>query len=347
MLTIDRVSVRYGDRTAVRDVSLTVGNENGADAVTKGRGDSVTALLGPSGCGKSTLLRAVAGLEPLARGRILWDGEDLAAVPTHRRGFGVVFQDGQLFGHRDVAGNIRYGLQRHHWPRAEANARVDELLELVGLPGMGARPVGELSGGQQQRVALARALAPRPRLLLLDEPLSALDRQLRDRLVGDLRRILRETGTPALIVTHDHDEAVELADTVAVLDAGELAQVDRPARLWRRPRTPDVARFLGYSVLLDAQVKDLQATSALGQVLVDCPDGRFRLGLRPGSVVIQAHGVPARVTGSVPTADGVRITAAVDTDDGELLVDALGDTAPADGEVVRVALNPRRIAVVG
>ncbi|KXP04241.1 ABC transporter ATP-binding protein [Tsukamurella pseudospumae] len=350
MLTLDRVSVRYGAETAVRDVSLTVGHDAtgaGAPDVLSGESSSVTALLGPSGCGKSTLLRAVAGLEPLASGRILWDGADLARVPTHKRGFGMVFQDGQLFGHRDVAGNIRYGLQRRHVPRAEADARVEELLELVGLPGLGARPVGELSGGQQQRVALARALAPRPRLLLLDEPLSALDRRLRDRLVGDLRRILRETATPALVVTHDHDEAVELADTVAVLDAGEIAQIDRPARLWRRPRTPEVARFLGYTVLLDAQVERQQATCALGQVIVDCPDGRFQLGLRPGSVVLQAHGVPARVVGSVPTADGVRITVGVDTDDGELLVEALGDAAPADGEIVRVALNPRRVAVIG
>ncbi len=344
MLTIDRVTVRYGDRTAVRDVALTVGD---AGAQGEAGSDAVTALLGPSGCGKSTLLRAVAGLEPLADGRIVWDGADLADVPTHRRGFGMVFQDGQLFGHRDVAGNVRYGLQRHGWRRAAADARVAELLELVGLPGMGSRPVGELSGGQQQRVALARALAPQPRLLLLDEPLSALDRQLRDRLAGDLRRILRETRTPALIVTHDHGEAVELADHIAVLDDGELVQVDRPARLWRRPRTPDVARFLGYTVLIEAQVHAGEAVSALGPVPVDCPDGTFRLGLRPGSVVLQAHGTPARVVGSVPTPDGARITLAVDAGEDELLVDAIADTAPSDGETVRVALNPRRVAVIG
>ncbi|BDH56248.1 ABC transporter ATP-binding protein [Tsukamurella sp. PLM1] len=337
MLTIDRVTVRYGDRVAVRDATLTVGTPDAP----------VTALLGPSGCGKSTLLRAVAGLEPLAGGRVLFDGADLARVPTHRRGFGMVFQDGQLFGHRDVAGNVRYGLQRHGWSRADSAERVTELLELVGLPGMGARPVGELSGGQQQRVALARALAPRPRMLLLDEPLSALDRQLRDRLVSDLRRILRETATPALIVTHDHGEAVELADSVSVLDAGEIVQTDRPARLWRRPRTPDIARFLGYAVLLDAVVAGGQADSALGPVMVDCPDGRFQLGLRPGSVVIQAHGVRARVVSSVPVIDGVRITVAVDAGDDELLVEALGDTPPADGDTVRVALNPRRVAVIG
>ncbi|GAA1014954.1 ABC transporter ATP-binding protein [Nocardiopsis tropica] len=337
MLTIDDATVRYGAQTAVDGVTLAVGVP----------GAPVTALLGPSGSGKSTLLRAVAGLEPLAGGRITWDGADLARTPTHRRGFGVVFQDGQLFGHRDVAGNIRYGLQRHHWSRADADARVEELLDLVGLPGLGSRPVGALSGGQQQRVAVARALAPRPRLLLLDEPLSALDRQLRDRLAGDLRRILRETGTPALIVTHDHHEAVELADTVAVMTAGRIVQSDAPARLWRRPRTPDVARFLGYTTLVEARVDGGQARTVLGPVIVDCPDGRFQLGLRPGSVVIQAHGVPALVVGSVPTADGVRITVSVDTPDGELRVDAHGDSAPPDGDTVHVALNPRRVAVIG
>ncbi|ADG79647.1 ABC transporter related protein OS=Tsukamurella paurometabola (strain ATCC 8368 / DSM / CCUG 35730 / CIP 100753 / JCM 10117 / KCTC 9821 / NBRC 16120 / NCIMB 702349 / NCTC 13040) OX=521096 GN=Tpau_3054 PE=4 SV=1 [Tsukamurella paurometabola] len=337
MLTIDEATVRYGSRTAVDEVSLAVGVP----------GAPVTALLGPSGCGKSTLLRAVAGLEPLSSGRVLWDGDDLARTPTHRRGFGMVFQDGQLFGHRDVAGNIRYGLQRHHWNRDDADARVTELLELVGLPGLGSRPVGALSGGQQQRVALARALAPRPRLLLLDEPLSALDRQLRDRLAGDLRRILRDTGTPALIVTHDHHEAVELADTVAVMTAGRIVQSDEPTRLWRRPKTPEVARFLGYSTQIDARVEAGHAQTVLGPILVDCPDGTFALGLRPGSVVIQARGVPALVTGSMPTADGVRITVAVDTGDGELRVDAYGDTAPPDGDTVQVSLNPRRVAVIG
>ncbi|WP_344997481.1 ATP-binding cassette domain-containing protein, partial [Tsukamurella soli] len=221
--------------------------------------------------------------------------------------------------------------------------------------------------GQQQRVAIARALAPRPRLLLLDEPLSALDRQLRDRLAGDLGRILREEGIPALIVTHDHDEAVELADAVAVMDGGRIAQVDTPARLWRRPRTARIAEFLGYSSVVAARVERGQATSLLGPVLVNAPDGQFHLGLRPGSVVIQSRGVRAVVRHSVPTADGVRIRVRIEsgtvggptgvgtvggptgvgTVGGPIEVDALGDTAPADGETVCVALDPRRIALIG
>ncbi|MDF0530085.1 ABC transporter ATP-binding protein [Tsukamurella sp. 8F] len=338
MLELDSITVTYGRRVAVDCASLRVGGDA-----------QVLALLGPSGCGKSTLLRAVAGLEPLAGGRVTLDGRDLAGVPTHRRGFGVVFQDGQLFGHRNVAGNIAYGLTRQGWDRSAAAERVEELLALVDLEGMGKRAVTRLSGGQQQRVALARALAPRPRLLLLDEPLSALDRQLRDRLVDDLGRILRDEGVPALIVTHDHDEAVELADAVAVMDDARIVQTDRPGRLWRRPRTARVAEFLGYGVVVDAHVHDGEASSALGSVLVDGPDGDFALGLRPGSVVLQARGVPARVVHSAPSADGVRVRVRVRVGAGDAAidVDALGDAAPADGSTVRVALDPRRVALIG
>lgn len=175
----------------------------------------IVALLGASGSGKSSLLRAIAGLEPLAGGRITWDGLDLTGLPVHRRGFGMMFQDAQLFPTMNVGGNVAYGL--HGRPAAERQARVAELLELVGLPGYGRRRVTELSGGQAQRVALARSLAPQPRLLLLDEPLSALDRALRERLVEDLGVVLRATHTTAVYVTHDQDEAFTLADRVVVL----------------------------------------------------------------------------------------------------------------------------------
>ena len=157
----------------------------------------VVALLGPAGSGKSTLLRAVAGLEPLSAGSITWDGADLAGVPVHRRGFGLMFQDGQLFPHRDVGGNVAFGLEMGGVDRAERRAAVRELLELVGLAGFERREVSTLSGGERQRVALARSLAPRPRLLLLDEPLSALDRALRERLAGEVRAALVATGTTA------------------------------------------------------------------------------------------------------------------------------------------------------
>jgi len=205
----------------------------------------IVALLGPSGCGKSSLLRAVAGLEPLAGGSVAFDGEDLAGVPVHRRGFGLLFQDGQLFPHRDVGRNVAYGLESQGVPRAERVERVAELLADVGLAGYGGRSVATLSGGEKQRVALARALAPRPRLLLLDEPLSALDRRLRERLAVDVRDTLRASGTTAVFVTHDHDEAFTVADRVAVMDAGRLLQVAAPDVLLRAPASGRVAEFLG------------------------------------------------------------------------------------------------------
>lgn len=177
----------------------------------------IVGLLGPSGSGKSSLLRAIAGLEPLAGGQVLWDGEDLARVPVHRRGFGLLFQDGQLFGHRTVAGNVAYGLEAAGWGRTERAVRVSQLLADVDLAGYEDRRVDTLSGGQAQRVALARALAPSPRLLLLDEPLSALDQELRQRLAADLRSVLKRANIAALFVTHDPAEAHSISDRINLL----------------------------------------------------------------------------------------------------------------------------------
>ena len=284
-LGVRGVVVRYdADRrggapsTAVDDVSLHVDP------------GEVVALLGPSGCGKSSLLRAVAGLEPLAAGAVTWDDEPLDRVPVHRRGFGLLFQDGQLFPHRDVAGNVAYGLAGR--PREEVGARVRHLLEVVGLDGYGDRQVATLSGGERQRVALARALAPAPRLLLLDEPLSALDRALRERLALDVRAALLATGTTALFVTHDHDEAFAVADRVAVMARGRLLQVAPPAELWRAPASREVAAFLGYEAFVAPQ---------------DAPDelraaGRAAGELPPGAVLALAEG--AFVVG--PATDGLR-----------------------------------------
>lgn len=278
-LAVRDAVVRYGPTTAVAGVSLDVAP------------GEVVALLGPSGSGKSSLLRAVAGLEPLAAGTVSWDGDDLAGVPVHRRGFAVMFQDGQLFPHLSVAGNVGYALHRRARPAREA--RVASLLELVGLAGYGPRPVTALSGGEAQRVALARSLAADPRLLLLDEPLSALDRGLRERLVGVLDDTLRATGIPALYVTHDQDEAFTLADRVAVLAGGRLLQVADPATLWRRPVSVEVAGFLGYGPFL-ADASGLGWSGEDGLVGIG-PAGLVR---DPGGVEVPVVEVRARRGGS-------------------------------------------------
>ncbi len=210
-LDVRGVSVVYPGKppvTAVDDASLTV---------DKGE---IVALLGPSGCGKSSLLGAIVGIVETTAGTVAFDGEDVTSTPVHERGFGLVFQDGQLFPHLTVGGNIAYGI--HSLPRAQRDARVAELLELVGLEGLAHRKVTELSGGQRQRVALARSLAPSPRLLCLDEPLSSLDAELRQRVADDLREVLTASGITALMVTHDPAEAERVASRVLRMDAGRL-----------------------------------------------------------------------------------------------------------------------------
>ncbi len=213
-LVLENVSVDYRLPSrvvhAVRDVSFSL--EHG----------HILGLLGASGSGKSTLLRAIAGLEPVASGRVLIDGRDVTNVPTHKRGVGMVFQRGELFPHRNVGRNIGYGLEMAGVRRSARMARVEELLELVGLAGYADRPVDTLSGGQAQRVALARTLAPRPGLVLLDEPLSALDKKLRERLAEDVRSILKRSGTAAIFVTHDPDEATTVSDSIREMEDGEL-----------------------------------------------------------------------------------------------------------------------------
>jgi thiamine transport system ATP-binding protein len=312
--------VRYGDLVAVDRVDL---------AVEPGE---IVALLGASGSGKSSLLRGIAGLEPLAAGEVTWDGADVSSVAVHARGFGMMFQDGQLFQHLSVEGNVGYGLYRE--PRAQRRARVAELLDVVGLPGYQARRVGELSGGQAQRVALARSLAPGPRLLLLDEPLSALDRNLRERLVGVLGDALRTTGTTALYVTHDQDEAFALADRVGVMADGRMLQLDAPEMLWRRPASRQVAEFLGYEPFVPAEV-----AARLGRV-------------RAGAGDLVAIG-PAGLT---PATDGIALPIVEQRHQrGEVLIDLRlpdGQTATVrspervPGESLAVALDPAGCAVV-
>jgi thiamine transport system ATP-binding protein len=204
-LLVDGVTVRFGSRVVLDHLSIDVGN------------GEVVAVRGPSGSGKSTLLRVIAGLIEPDRGRVLVDGHDVTHVPTHRRGIGMVFQDNQLFDHLDVAANIAFGLRMQRVARAERHRRVDELLSMIGLPGLGRRSVSTLSGGEAKRVALARSLAPAPRIVLLDEPLTGLDDERRMALADQLSEVLRAAGTTALLVTHSTDEADRIADRVMTI----------------------------------------------------------------------------------------------------------------------------------
>jgi thiamine transport system ATP-binding protein len=286
----------------------------------------VLAVLGPSGSGKSTLLRAVAGLETLDGGSVLYDGRDLAAVPTHKRGFALMFQDGQLFAHQSVAGNVGYALRLRRTPSGQVARRVAELLDLVGLPGFGDRSTTSLSGGERQRVALARALAVEPRLLLLDEPLSALDRGLRERLAHDLRDILVAAGTTALLVTHDQEEAFAVADRMALMRTGRVVQAGTVDEVWRAPVDAEAARFLGYATVLEGQGLALR---------------RSALRLDPAGT-LRGRVLSARIT-----PDAVRLTVDVE---GLGEVHAVGDPeaeTPGVGHDVRLVLDLTRAARLG
>ena len=240
----------------------------------------VVVLLGPSGCGKSTLLRAIAGLERPSAGRVWWGDEDLTVAATHQRGMGLMFQDHALFPHRDVAGNVEFGLRVAGMPADQRAHRVRRALDLVGLPGFGDRRVDTLSGGEAQRVALARSLAAGPRLLMLDEPLGSLDRALRERLTAELGALLRRLGQAVVHVTHDHDEAFALADRIAVMGDGRLVRVGTPAEVWADPRSVHAARCLGHENLVDLDGDG------------GCPLGR--LGDGPGTVLVRGDRLVVR-----------------------------------------------------
>ncbi len=242
MLTITNLSKSFGPTPVLSDIDL---------EVTTGE---IVCLLGPSGCGKTTLLRIVAGLDSADAGTVQLDGEDLTSVPVHERNFGLMFQEFALFPHKSVAENVAFGLKMAKLPLAQQTQRVSEMLALVGLAGHAGRSIFELSGGERQRVALARSLAPSPRLLMLDEPLGSLDRTLREELMNQLRAILKDVGVTAIYVTHDQQEALAVADRVAVMNRGRIEQIGPPEQVYAQPASPFVARFLGLDNLLPARV---------------------------------------------------------------------------------------------
>ena len=232
MLSVQSVTKRFGATVAVDDASLDVADET-------------VAILGPSGCGKSTLLRVIAGLERPDTGQVCWDGRDITDTPVHLRDFGLMFQTFALFPHRTVGQNVAFGLEMHGVDAGERRRRVDEALQWVGMEGFVDRRIDGLSGGEKQRVALARTLAPRPRLVMLDEPLGSLDRLIRDRLIDDIDQLLETTATPAIYVTHDHDEAKAIADRIVLMRAGRIVQLGTWDSLIGDPVDEWVERFLG------------------------------------------------------------------------------------------------------
>ncbi|MCA9902098.1 MAG: ABC transporter ATP-binding protein [Ardenticatenaceae bacterium] len=250
LLQCANIQKSYGDKLVLHDIDLNLAS------------GEIGVLLGPSGCGKTTLLRIIAGLTVPDNGRIHLHNQDITHTPVHQRGLGMVFQEYALFPHKNVFQNVAFGLRMLDWDKPSLARRVREVLELVGLSGFGSRPIHELSGGEQQRVALARSLAPAPRLILLDEPLGALDRALRERLMLDLRRILKDAGNmlgrpegmTAVYVTHDQAEAFAIADKLVVMNNGRIEQVAPPQTVYRQPATPFVARFLGMENIFEAKL---------------------------------------------------------------------------------------------
>ncbi|RSS54826.1 ABC transporter ATP-binding protein [Streptomyces sp. WAC07061] len=335
MLRLEGVTVRFGDRVVVDAVDLEVAEHE------------TVCVLGPSGSGKSTLLRVVAGLQQVSAGRVLLGGADQAGVPVHRRGVGLMFQDHQLFPHRDVGGNVSFGLRVQGGPKGSSADRVEELLELVGLPGAQGRAVSSLSGGEQQRVALARALAPSPRLLMLDEPLGQLDRGLRERLVVELQGLFSRLGTTVLAVTHDQGEAFALADRVVVMRDGRIAQAGTPLEVWQRPASEFVARFLGFENVVPGTVAGTAAATAWGRVPVPAgtPEGERRLLVRPAGVVLCEAGLGCVVESR--TFRGTHVALRLRPASGPVLeAECELATAPAVGDRVAVAFSPSQVVVL-
>lgn len=278
MLQCLRLSVAFGDTYALDAVNLTVHDSE------------VVAVMGPSGCGKTTLLRAIAGLQDLDVGTITWNGRNLRDVPPHERGFGFMFQDYALFPHLSVRGNVEFGLRMQGLDRTRRDERVASILETVGLDGYQHRPIYELSGGEQQRVALARTLAPSPRLVLLDEPIGALDRALREHLISEMKAIFSTLKVTAVYVTHDREEAFAIADTVAVMDHGRLVRKGTPEELWADPRDEFAAHMLGFKAITDAKVANGEADLGWTKIKSTLPSGEHRLVIPPHALRIASDG---------------------------------------------------------
>lgn len=345
LLDVRNLTKAYPDGWTLSAVSFTVEERE------------IHGLLGPSGSGKTTLLRLIAGLEMPDGGQILLQGRDVTGMAPHRRGFGLMFQEYALFPHKDVAGNVAFGLRMAGLNRETIEARVTETLGLVGLEGFGKRDVSQLSGGERQRVALARSLAPEPRLLLLDEPLGALDRSLRERLMDELPEILHEAGVTVITVTHDQEEAFAISDRVALMRAGKIVQSGAPQALYRHPDSTWVARFLGLTNLLDAKVVGPhQVETALGLLEVRGPrpkwegeDSRIKLLIRPEAARLDDSG-PNQVALEVVDCSfrGMHWQLDGQHESGVLLnfTFSAGVDLPAPGETLGLSLDPEALTLL-
>ncbi|MFE9121171.1 ABC transporter ATP-binding protein [Streptomyces sp. NPDC007172] len=303
------------------------------------------ALLGPSGCGKTTALRVLAGFERPDAGEVLLDGEDIVPVPANRRDTGMVFQSYSLFPHLSAADNVAFGMRMRKVPAAQRRSRAAELLELVGLPEHGGRFPHQLSGGQQQRVALARALALRPRLLLLDEPLSALDAKVRVQLREEIRRLQLELGITTVFVTHDQEEALSMADRVAVMRGGRLEQCAAPAELYDRPATAFVASFIGTMNRIPGTVTADGLAEVLGVRLpVDGPAAGTVFLLRPEALEV-TEGGPDTVLSSAFHGASTRLSVRL-ADGTEVKADLPSHAAGSFGAGARVTVAPQRRPVL-
>jgi ABC-type Fe3+/spermidine/putrescine transport system ATPase subunit len=342
MLTLSRLAKRFGDATAVGGVSFTV--ENG----------EFLAIVGPSGCGKTTLLRMIAGFESPSEGSISLDGLDMNGVPPERRNIGMVFQHYALFPHMTVAGNIGFGLSVRGIKGSEAQQRIAEAADTVRLTHKLDAPVPDLSGGEQQRVALARAIVIRPSLLLLDEPLSNLDPQLREEMREEIARVQRATGITAVYVTHDQHEALSLADRVLVMRSGVAEHLGTPRDIYFRPRTPFVARFIGNAEIVPVSILAWNRDALIAllngyEMRVEIPEisserGAWGLAIKPEAMSISDTGMPGIVedVSFLGSASEIQVRVA-----GHLLrarIDATRNVNPGDD--VFIVLDPNRCSLV-
>jgi ABC-type Fe3+/spermidine/putrescine transport system ATPase subunit len=313
----------------------------------------IVALLGPSGCGKSTILSIIAGIENQDEGEIIWKGEALDPIPPHKRDFGLMFQDNVLFPHLDVFENVAFGLKMSGMEKNGIQEKVAEILELVGLSGYEKRDVNSLSGGEEQRVALARALAPKPQLLMLDEPLGSIDRSLRERLMSELRSILRGMQQTAIYVTHDQEEAFVIADRIVLMREGKVEQIGKPEEIYRQPSTLFTARFLGLTNLIPgkARVENNQyyVDTSLGSFPISNPaEGSVTVLIRPDSAIVNGHS-GIQVNGKLieKTFRGNLCQARITIEGTELMFNFLSNSNLAqEGEDVQLSFDPQNAVII-